>query len=53
MELRCAAACSNLGALPTSGGTMSGAVDMGSNKISNLATPKDDSGTLTATEVTS
>lgn len=78
-------ACANLGALPTAGGTMSGALDMGSNRITNLATPTndfdaatkkyvdehcctltsstpgstkkfkivvDDSGTLTATEIT-
>lgn len=36
-------ACTNLGALPTAGGTMSGALDMGSNRIANLATPTNDS----------
>lgn len=42
-----AEACTNLGALPTAGGTMSGALDMGSNRITNLATPADDSDAAT------
>ena len=38
-----AEACTNLGALPTAGGTMTGALDMGFNRITNLATPTNDS----------
>lgn len=42
-----AEACINLGALSTSGGIMSGTLDMGSNKIANLAMPTDDSDAAT------
>ena len=40
-------ACANLGALSVTGGTMSGSLDMSSNKITNLATPTDDSDAVT------
>lgn len=42
-----AEACTNLGALPTAGGTMTGALDMGFNRITNLATPTNDSDAAT------
>ena len=34
-------ALKNLGALPTAGGKMTGAIDMGSNKVTNLPAPSD------------
>lgn len=42
-----AEACINLGALSTAGGTMSGSLDMGSNKITNLVTPTNGSDAVT------
>lgn len=40
-------ACANLGALPMSGGTMTGSLDMSSNRITNLATPVEDTDAAT------
>lgn len=42
-----AEACTNLGVLPIIGGTMSGSLDMGFNRIANLATPTNDSDAAT------
>ena len=42
-----AQACSNLGAMPIAGGTMTGSLDMGSNKITNLSAPVDDTDAAT------
>ena len=42
-----AEACINLGALSTAGGIMSGSLDMGSNKITNLVTPVEDADAAT------
>lgn len=47
IDLTAAEACTNLGALSTAGGTMSGTLDMGSNKITNLVTPTNDADAAT------